>query len=149
MLKDIITKDTIRLNVDAKDWEDAVRIGGTLLVNVHAAEERYVDAMIETVKDIGPYIVILEGIAMPHARPEKGALKMGMSLVTLKNPIEFGNEENDPVKLVISFCAVDSKTHLKALSQLMVLLEDEDNIESILHSDSVDDVIRIINSFSK
>lgn len=149
VLKDIITRDTIKLNVEAKDWEEAVKVGGRLLVDVNAAEERYIDAMIDTVKDIGPYIVILEGIAMPHARPEKGALKVGMSLVTLKNPIEFGNEENDPVKLIISFCAIDSATHLKALSQLMVLLEDEDNINTILNSDSVEDVIEVISNFSK
>lgn len=148
VLRDIITDKTIKLNVEAKDWEEAVRIGGNLLVDVKAAEERYVEAMINSVKEIGPYIVIAEGIAMPHARPEKGALDVGMSIVTLKDPIEFGNEDNDPVKLVIAFCAVDSDSHLKALSQLMVLLEDEDTIDTILNSNDVNQVIEIIDKFS-
>lgn len=148
MLKNLITDKTIRLNVEAKDWEEAVRIGGNLLVDVKAAEERYVEAMINSVKEIGPYIVIAEGIAMPHARPEKGALDLGMSIVTLKDPIEFGNQDNDPVKLVIAFCAVDSDSHLKALSQLMVLLEDEDTIEAILNSKDVNQVVEIIDKFS-
>lgn len=149
VLKDIISKETIKLNVEAKNWEEAVRIGGELLVKVGAAEERYVDSMIEAVKEIGPYIVILEGVAMPHARPEEGALEIGMSIITLKEPIEFGNKENDPVKLVISFCAVDSESHLKALSQLMVLLEDEEAIDRIVNSIDVDEILEIIDKFSK
>lgn len=149
VLRDIISRETIKLNVKAKDWEEAVRIGGQLLVRVGAAEERYVDSMVEAVKEVGPYIVILEGVAMPHARPEEGALEIGMSIITLQEAVEFGNKENDPVKLVISFCAVDSESHLKALSQLMVLLEDEEAIETIVNSKDVDQILRIIDKFSQ
>lgn len=52
-----------------------MRIGGELLEKSGAIEPRYIDAMINTVKEIGPYIVIAPGIAMPHARPEAGAKK--------------------------------------------------------------------------
>lgn len=149
VLRDIITEETIKLNIKVKDWEEAVRLGGKLLVNAGAVEERYVEAMVDSVKKIGPYIVILDGVAMPHARPEDGACKVGMSILTLKDPIEFGNEENDPVKLVISFCAIDSESHLKALSQLMVLLEDEDAVNKILASNNTDEVMEIIDGFSE
>lgn len=149
VLRDIITEETIKLNIKVKDWEEAVRLGGKLLVNAGAVEERYVEAMVDSVKKIGPYIVILDGVAMPHARPEDGACKVGMSILTLKDPIEFGNEENDPVKLVISFCAIDSESHLKALSQLMVLLEDEDAVNKILASNNTDEVMEIIDRFSE
>lgn len=146
MLKDIIDRKSIKLNVEVKDWEEAVRVGGQLLVQSGAAEERYVDAMVDIVKEVGPYIVILDGIAMPHARPEDGAKRVGMSIVTLKPSIEFNNEENDPVRLVISLCAIDSKSHLKALSQLMGLLEDRDAIEKILISKDVDEVYEVITN---
>ena len=148
MLIDIITDETIELNVDVENWEDAVRKGGILLEKCGAIENRYIDAMVNTVKEIGPYIVVTEGIAMPHARPENGALKVGMSLITLKNPIEFGNEENDPVKLVISFCSKDSKTHLKALSELMVLLDNNEAINDIIEAKTKGEVINIIKRFS-
>ena len=46
-------------------------------------EERYIDGMIETVKNLGPYIVIAPGVALPHARPEDGVIEPSMSLVTL------------------------------------------------------------------
>lgn len=144
VLKDLLTKDTIKLNVEAKDWEEAVRIGGELLVKNGFAEPQYVEAMINTVKEMGPYIVIAPGIAMPHARPEAGARKIGMSLITLKNPVNFGNKENDPVKIVVSLCAIDHSSHLKALSELVELLGDEEFVEAVLNANDVDRVLKLL-----
>ncbi len=144
LLKDLLTEKTIRLNVEVKDWEEAVRIGGELLEKDGAIEHRYIDAMIDSVKDIGPYIVIAPGIAMPHARPESGAKKIGMSLITLKNPVNFGNKENDPVKIVVCLCAVDHSSHLKALSELVELLGDERFISTLLNSSSQDEIFNYI-----
>ncbi|MBP2072433.1 BglG family transcription antiterminator [Thermoanaerobacterium butyriciformans] len=144
LLKDLLTEKTIRLNVEVKDWEEAVRIGGELLEKEGAIEHRYIDAMIDSVKEIGPYIVIAPGIAMPHARPESGAKKIGMSLITLKNPVNFGNKENDPVKIVVCLCAVDHSSHLKALSELVELLGDDEKVQKIKFADDIYDVVNLI-----
>lgn len=144
MLKDLLTKDTIRVNIDAKDWEDAIRKGGDLLEKNGSIEHRYVDGMVETMKEIGPYIVIAPGIAMPHARPESGVKKIGMSLMTLKNPINFGNKENDPVSLVVCLCAIDHTTHLKAMSELVQLLGDEEKIKKIKAAENVGDILVLL-----
>lgn len=80
MLEELLTEKTIKLNVEAKDWEEAVRKGGAILVENDLAEPRYVDAMVKLVKENGPYIVIAPDIAMPHARPEDGVKQACMSL---------------------------------------------------------------------
>ena len=72
VLRNLLTEKTIQLNVEAKNWEQAVRMGGQLLIDNGFVESRYVDAMVKAVKEMGPYIVIAPGIAMPHARPEEG-----------------------------------------------------------------------------
>ncbi len=121
-----------------------MRIGGELLEKSGAIEPRYIDAMINTVKEIGPYIVIAPGIAMPHARPEAGAKKIGMSLITLKNPVNFGNKENDPVKIVVSLCAIDHSSHLKALSELVELLGDEKFVSLLATAERKEEVLEYI-----
>lgn len=131
MLKDVLNEKTIKLNVEAKNWEEAVRIGGNLLVQEGIAKAEYVDAMIKSVKDIGPYIVLAPGFAMPHARPEAGAIKPGFSMITLSNPVEFGNEENDPVTLVVCLCSPDNNSHMKALSELVSFLDNDENMDLI------------------
>lgn len=148
VLKDLLTKDTIKLNVEAKDWEEAVRIGGELLEKSGVVESRYIEAMIETVKDMGPYIVIAPGVAMPHARPNAGVKKVGMSLITLKNPINFGNKDNDPVKIVVSFAAVDNTQHLEALRQLVEVLANNELLKKIMDGKSEEEVVELINQIS-
>jgi mannitol operon transcriptional antiterminator len=144
MLKEVITENEILTNVEAKDWREAVRIGGELLLNAGKIEERYIQGMIENVEENGAYIVIAPKIAMPHARPEKGAKEIGLSLITLKNPINFGNPKNDPVSLVISLCAVDHSSHLRALSELMDILSNEENVKYILSENDSNKIIKLI-----
>ncbi|MHA1616640.1 MAG: PTS sugar transporter subunit IIA [Candidatus Njordarchaeales archaeon] len=139
----MISKEAIKTDVPAKDWKEAVRVAGELLVKVGAAEPRYVDAMIKTVMEMGPYIVITKGIAFPHARPSEGAKKPAIAIVKLKNPVNFGNPDNDPVHLIIAFTASDDKTHVTALSQLAKVLMDEKNVKALLQARSVDEIYEI------
>lgn len=141
VLKDLLTKKTIKLKTHAKNWEEAVRIGGEILVENGYVEPGYVDAMVKTVKEIGPYIVIAPGIAMPHARPEDGVKKVCMSLITLDSPVSFVNSNNDPVDIVICFGATDDSTHLKALSQIVELLRLSENVNKIRDATVADEII--------
>lgn len=122
MLSEMIQPTRIRLHVSAANWEEAVRAGGELLVADGAAEARFVDAMVEAVREFGPYIVLAPGFALPHARPESGAVRTAMSLVTLKEPVPFGNPDNDPVDLLICLAALDSTQHVEALAGLSKIM---------------------------
>ncbi|WIV11601.1 PTS sugar transporter subunit IIA [Proteiniborus sp. MB09-C3] len=144
MLIDLITESSIELAVNAEDWEEAVRKGGELLERSGAVENRYIDAMINMVKEIGPYVVISKGMAFPHARPEDGVLRTGMSLITLKEAVKFGDEEYDPIKLIISFCSTDSEGHLNALSELVDFLRDEEAIKNVINAKCKSEVIKIM-----
>ncbi len=149
MLNNLLNLDSIQLNIEAIDWEDAVYKGAKILLDKEYITKDYINGIINKVKEIGPYIVIAPGIALPHARPEEGVKKLSMSLITLKKPIEFGNEDNDPVKLLITLAAIDNETHLKALSQLMGLLNNEDDIKKILKADCKEEILDILEKYSK
>ncbi|EJE7235979.1 BglG family transcription antiterminator [Clostridium botulinum] len=130
-LKELLKPDFIKLNEEAKDWEDAVRKSGEILMNNGCVKESYIDAMVNTVKNMGPYIVIAPGIAMPHAAPEDGVLKTGISMLTLKDPISFGNAEHDPVSIIISICSIDKVNHMNALKELMSIMDQEDFLSKV------------------
>ena len=139
-LLDLLKKEAIVLDVPVKNWKDAVVKAGEILVKIGAAEPRYIDAMIKTVEEMGPYIVITKGIALPHARPEEGAKKPALVLMRLETPVEFGNPDNDPVDIVIAFTATDEKSHVKALSQLAQFLQEEENIRKIREARNVEEL---------
>lgn len=144
MLKDAMTKEMIMLDYDAKDWEDAVRKAGELLKRTNCVGDEYIESMVQTVKNIGTYIVISKGIALPHSQSGKDAYKVGISLLRLKNPIYFGHPENDPVSLVFALSSIDSNSHLSALQDLASFLGDENNVELLKKADSIDDVYKLI-----
>jgi len=147
VLENILTEKAIRIKAQVTDWQEAVRMGGELLVNSGFAKPSYIDAMVETVKQLGPYSVIAPGIAMPHARPEAGVLKPGLSLVTLETPVEFGNKENDPVDIVVSFCATDNTSHIQMLAELAQLLGSEEAVTTIRNAKEVSEVIQLLINF--
>ena len=149
MLKDLITQENIQIKVEAKNWEDAVYKGAKPLLDKGCITKKYIDAIMNKVKEIGPYIVISPGVALPHARPEDGVKKLSMSIMTLKNPVEFGNKDNDPVKLLITLAAVDNEIHLKALSQLMGLLNNSGDIKRIFKAEDKHEVLKILEKYSK
>jgi mannitol/fructose-specific phosphotransferase system IIA component (Ntr-type) len=146
-LADMLTADCIALKVHAADWQDAVRQAGGLLVASGAAEPRYVEAMIAMVKEIGPYIVIAPGIAVPHARPEEGVRRPCMSLLTLVSPVSFGNAYNDPVTVVIAFGTPDGEKHITALAELARLLEDASVMEQIRGASTPEEIVALIREF--
>jgi len=147
-MKWIDTK-TIRANVKVKNWQEAVQKSGELLVAAELVEPRYINAMIETAKELGPYCVIAPGIAIPHARPEMGVLETGYSAITLAEPVEFGNHDNDPVFLVLAFCALDHDSHIKTLTLMANAISLEGFIEQAKKAVNEVELDKILNHTSR
>jgi mannitol/fructose-specific phosphotransferase system IIA component (Ntr-type) len=141
MLEAYLTADVIKLNLEVEDWEGAVRAGGQLLLEANKCTPAYIDAMVCTVKEMGPYMVLAPGLALAHARPEDGVKDVGLSLVTLKTPVNFGSAANDPVELVISFCAVNRESHVDVLKELALFLRDEDHQHLLREARTIDEVL--------
>ena len=145
LLKDLLSEELILLNIDASDWEDAIRKAAQPLVAEKKVTESYVDDIIVGVKNNGPYIVLTEHVALPHARPESGALESAIGVATLKTPVEFGNEANDPVKYLFTLSAKDSSQHLSALSELASLFEDKGFFNLLDNSNNPKEIMEYIN----
>jgi mannitol/fructose-specific phosphotransferase system IIA component (Ntr-type) len=126
-LAEFLTEELIELQVEAENWEEAIKTAGQLLVENNFCQPRYVAAMINAVHDMGPYMVLAPGIALAHARPEDGMLNAGMSLINLAEPVNFGSEANDPVSLVIAFGGANDQSHVQMLQELAKFLMDEEN----------------------
>ena len=136
-------KSLIKIDVEAKDKYEAVIKTGELMLENDYIEERYIQAMVKTLDDFGPYIVITKGVAIPHARPEEGAKKSGFCILRLKNAVKFGNEDNDPVKVLIGLSALGNDEHLKNIQDVISLLDNEENMNILLNG-SLDDIYKIL-----
>ena len=71
MLKDLVNEKLIKLQIEASDWEDAVRKAAQPLVDEGKVKTSYVDDIIQGVKDMGPYIVLTKHLyvyLLPESR---------------------------------------------------------------------------------
>lgn len=146
MLSDLLDESLVLLDVEASDWEDAIRKAAQPLVDNKKVTPSYVDDIIKGVNELGPYIVITEHVALPHARPESGALESAVGIVTLKEPVEFGSADNDPVKYMFPLSAKDNDSHLGALQSLVELLSDPDFFAQLDSASTPKDVVDLVHA---
>ncbi|WP_456155695.1 PTS sugar transporter subunit IIA [Veillonella sp.] len=140
MLHDLLSEDNVSFHYPAETWEDVIRHGGQLMVEAGFTEPTYTEAMVEVVREMGPYIVLAPGLAMPHARPEMGVKQVGTALVTLERPVDFGSPENDPVSVALFLCAPNKEEHIQLLTDIAMLFEDEDFLDAAATFESLEDV---------
>ena len=144
MLVDKITINDIQIGIKANNWEDAIRKSSQILLNKGAIDRSYVDSMIHILHKNGPYIVISKHVALAHTRPECGAKKMGLSFSTLNPPINFGSDNFDPIKMIITLSAIDSDSHIGLLSELTDILLDSKKVNALFDAKSGQGFLKIL-----
>lgn len=133
-ITDALAPNSIRLQVRATNWSEAIELAGLALEQSGRSTAEYTKSMQEAFVELGPYMVIAPGIALAHARPSKEVLSTGLSLVTLAEPVEFGSERFDPVRIVFGLAALDHDGHIDLMAGLGELLLNETKVNMLLQS---------------
>ncbi len=149
MLKNFITDKYIRLDIECSNWEEAIRKSGEQLLKEKKVTEEYIEDAVNSVKELGPYIVVAKGIAVPHTSSHIGVKENGITITRLKSPVEFGNKRNDPVKYIFMMATTDFDSHIEILSQLSEYLKDSEFLEIIENAKSSEDIMKYIISKEK
>ncbi|KAA8996142.1 PTS ascorbate-specific transporter subunit IIA [Affinibrenneria salicis] len=145
----LIENRSIRLQASAADWREAIRLGTDMLIASGAVEPRYHNAIISSIEQLGPYIVIAPQFAMPHARPEDGVNRTAFALVTLTRPVKFDGED-EPVDVLVTLAGSSSDEHMDGLMEVTQVLEDDSsptgiNLDKLRACRSEEDVWRVID----
>ncbi len=147
MLTEWINESNIRLINRAENWHNVVELAVQPLIDQGAVEDRYLQAIFAMHEQIGPYYVLGEGIAMPHARPEEGVIRTALSLVIVTEGVEFGSEDNDPVYIIFALSAVDSNSHIDMIASLSRFFCDEGAVEKLRSVTDKQQALRIISQY--
>lgn len=133
-----ISKGEIQLKVDATNWEEAIQVAAEPLLSEKKIRQGYVDEMINSVKELGPYIVIAPGLALGHARPSEDVKKTSFAIATLDEPVKFGNKDNDPVDIVVILASKTGTDHLELLQKLVKFLGEETQLQLLRQARTVE-----------
>jgi PTS system mannitol-specific IIA component len=139
----ILSKEKVILNATAKDKFEAIRIAGQLLVDAGHAAPGYVDKMIEREQTLSTYMG--GGLAIPHGTKDSKELirSTGLSIVQFPQGVDFGDGEK--AHLVIGIAAAGDE-HLEILTNVAMIVSDDENLERILKASSEDEMIAIFES---
>lgn len=142
----MIVRQAIDIDNPAANAVAAIQAAGLALCQAGACSAEYVQAMVASYQEFGPYFVIAPGLAMPHARPEQGAIKAQLSLVRLREPVVFGHAENDPVQVLLGLSATSSDRHIQLIQHIVTLLADENNLHILMNSRDPEQLYQLLAS---
>lgn len=140
---EMLTPDKVQIKNQVDNWSEAISIASQPLLQQAYFDKRYVQAMIDSVHNLGPYIVIAPEIAIAHARPDESVSKVGLSLLKLEKHINF-SAEGHYASLIFVLSAVDNTRHLELLRQLAQVLGEQQTVERLLQTTDKNKLINIL-----
>lgn len=144
-MDELIKLENIKTNVEASDWRDAIRKAGELLEKAGSIKSDYIEGMIKSVEELGPYIVLMPGFALGHDAPSPSVLKNDLSLITLTNPVDFGST-NDPVRVVMCLACTDPKSHMEGIQKVALKLMQDSAIDNMMACKTEKDLYNFLNA---
>lgn len=90
------------------------------------------------------------GIAIPHCKSD-AVTKAGLAAMVVKDGVDFESLDGTPAKIIFLIAApnTEDNVHLQVLSNLSVMLMDEQFTNSLINAGSVDEFLNIIDSAEK
>ncbi|MBM6675394.1 PTS sugar transporter subunit IIA [Olsenella uli] len=144
-MSDSIARDCVRTGLRAGSWQDAIRAAAAPLVERGSVEDGYVDRMISSVVELGPYIVLMPGFALAHAAPGEDVHRSDLSVALFDDEVFFGSD-NDPVRVVMCLACVDRESHIARLQAVAEKLLDDTFVVRMVACRSDQELYELVNA---
>lgn len=131
----------VKVKDRVKDYKEAIKISCDILEEKGYIKKSYFDAIMNKIEEFGPYFCIAPKIAMPHARPEDGAIKTELCVLKLNEPVDFLGKE---VRLFMTLSATDSTSHLELMQSVAGVCMDENKLNKILNSNNEEEIMEVM-----
>lgn len=144
LIENLQENDSIKVQLEARDWQEALDFCIDPLIAKGVVDKRYLESIYNNVANNGPYFIINDYVAMPHAQGDVGVYMSGFSLITLKKEVYFEGD-NRPVSILIGLASNSPNIHVSvALPQIVAVFEDESNVQKIKESKTKQEILEII-----
>ena len=145
-ITDLLSKDGIELNVNAKDKNDIINKMTKLMLktgritDLNAYTELVLKREEEGSTDVG------EGIAIPHGKGDC-VTEPGLVAMVVPNGVEYDALDGKPVNLLFMIAAPNTSdnVHLDVLSRLSTMLMDTEFKNKLISAKSKEEFLNIIN----
>lgn len=147
MNKSLLADDYIQIAEKVSDWKNAIILAAQPMIAHGDIVPKYVDAMIQTVNELGSYIVIAPNIALPHARGAGNVMHNSISLLKLKQPVYFSDDEDSRATIILPIACKENEDHLAMLAAIAEMFQDEELISKLIKTDDVKQLRALLKNF--
>lgn len=146
----MLRKELIKLNVEAKTSEEALRIMANEFVKAGVAKPSYPDAIVAREEKYPTALPATAfDIAVPHTFAEH-VNEPAMGICVLKEPVEFRQMGSPEIELhpqlLFMLAITDPKDQIKLLRKIMKLIQNSEALNHIKESGDVEEVYSFVNS---
>ena len=124
---------------ESLDWKQAIKMIGKNMKQQGYITDKYIQEMIDNIKKFGSYIVIEEGIAIPHGNISKNVMKNGISLLISKKKVFLPDKKF--VNIFIAFAIKERENQQKVLKFIFELATRENLKENLIKLTNIKNVI--------
>lgn len=145
LIGDLVRQKRVSFHDSFTSWEEAVQASYQPLLDDGTIEPCYIDQVIASIKELGPYIVLAPDIAMPHTTMgAKGVKCSAISFMKVEQPVHFtqGDPDND-ARLFFSLAAQNPEEHLENMKYLAEELMTEGLTEDLLSCRTEEDLLKL------
>ncbi|WP_019240367.1 MULTISPECIES: BglG family transcription antiterminator [Bacillus] len=143
-LRELLTIDHITVIDSVENWTSAIEIASKPLLKKKKIQSSYVKAMIDTIHEKGPYVVISPKVALPHADSSKGVQELSISLLIMKEPVYFRSKNEQKVNIIFVIAPDKNHRHINAMKDLNQLFQQSNIKERLIDANSEQEVLDII-----
>ncbi|MGL4677192.1 MAG: PTS sugar transporter subunit IIA [Brevinema sp.] len=137
--------DSIRIVPSISSWQDSIQQCFKPLLDKGFITDQYIHAAIKAGEILDFYYLLAEGLGMPHARAEDGALKNGFSMLIINSGVSFKNHRNNPIYCLIGLVATNKTDHIDAIQDISEIFYNEELIPQLARLTSVKEVSTLLS----
>lgn len=138
-MEEYINYSDIVMCNESLDWKQAIKMIGKNMKKQGYITDKYIQEMIDNIKKFGSYIVIEEGIAIPHGNISKNVMKNGISLLISKKKVFLPDKKF--VNIFIAFAIKERENQQKVLKFIFELATRENLKENLIKLTNIKNVI--------
>lgn len=122
-------------------WQNMIQMAGQPLLDEGLIAQEYVDEIITTCTEKGPYMNIGPNIVLAHARPLPSTKKAVMALLLSKQPAALLDDPAHTARLWIFLATPDDRSHIELIQKLATLLMDANRVQRVLATNSQEELL--------
>lgn len=148
VLKQIIKEKLYCFHDSCDSWEDSIVKNAEPLVKNGYVDGRYTEAVINCIKEHGPYIILIPNVAMPHSTENaEGIFKTGVAFMKVNKPVRFDEEKS--AQLFFMVASENGEQHMKNIQNLCEIFENQNLLNDLAKVDNEMELAELVEQYCK